>query len=433
MTKKRARPRASLPAREAEGRRLLVAVVVDPAVWFDREIVAGAAQFAREAGDWQLYVEEESPNRLPDLQSWRGDGIIASFSDRRVARIIASSGLPAVAVGSSSYGEAVEGMPCVCSDDTIIATLAAEHLLERGLRTFGYYGTVAADTTHWSEARGEAFAARVGEAGCRCESLTASRASRHWSHVQAELCAWLESLPKPAGIMACDDIRARHVMEACRTLGCRVPHDVAVIGVDNDELICELAVPPLSSIAQATRRIGYEAARLVDQLIRGADGSSAGSGPHDAAGRIAIPPVGVVPRGSTDTLAVADPVIAKVVRLIRDHDPREVRVADIVAASGLPRWKLESRFKRCVGHSIHEDIVRMRLSTALVLVRTTALPLKAIAPRAGFQSVPYMVTMFNRHFGVTPAKLRKHEQGIVVQTTLPATVEAPSLGSAESH
>ena len=102
-------------------------------------------------------------------------------------------------------------------------------------------------------------------------------------------------------------------------------------------------------------------------------------------------------------------------------------LADIVAASGLPRWKLERRFRECVGHSIHEDIVRTRLSAALVLVRTTALPLKAIAPRAGFRSLPYMVTMFKRHFGVTPAKLRKHEQAAVVRK---AATADPGTGTA---
>jgi LacI family transcriptional regulator len=427
MSKQRSRSRASSPSGEAQRAPLLVAVVVDPAVWFDREIVAGAAQFAREAGDWQLYVEEESPNRLPDLRSWRGDGIIASFSDRRVARAILATGLPAVAVGGSAYLEAIQGIPCVRSDDRAIATMAAEHLLDRGLKSFGYYGTIASDTTGWSRARGEAFAARIEEAGFRCDPLTASRASRHWSRVQAELCSWLEALPKPAGIMACDDIRARHVMEACRTVGCRVPHDVAVIGVDNDELICDLAVPPLSSIAQAPRSIGYEAARLVDGLIRGAAGSAAVERPRGTAGVITIPPVGVLPRGSTDTLAVADPVIAQVIRSIRDQDLCTMSVADIVAASGLPRWKLERRFRECVGHSIHEDIVRTRLSAALVLVRTTALPLKAIAPRAGFRSLPYMVTMFKRHFGVTPAKLRKHEQAAVVRK---AATADPGTGTA---
>ena len=416
MTRKRTLSRSTSLSRDAEGGPLLVAVVVDPAVWFDREIVAGAAQFAREAGDWQLYVEEESPNRLPDLRSWRGNGIIASFSDRRVARAIAATGLPAVAVGGSSYAEAIDGIACVCSDGGVIATLAAEHLLERGLRAFGYYGTVASHTTGWSQARGEAFAARVGAAGYGCDVLTASRESRHWSHVQAELCRWLEALPKPVGIMACDDIRARYVLEACRTIGCRVPHEVAVIGVDNDELICDLAVPPLSSITQATRRIGYEAARLIDRMIRGAAGAADVAKCHAAGGVIAIPPVGVMARASTDTLAVADPVIARVIRLIRDQS--DVRVADIVAASGLPRWKLESLFKRCVGHSIHDDIVRTRLSAAMALVRTTALPLKVIAPRAGFHSLTYMITMFKRHFGITPAKLRKHEQANVVQSGL---------------
>ena len=422
MTPNRISPRASSAARDAKG-RLLVAVVVDSEFWFDREIVAGAAQFAREAGDWQLYVEAESPNRLPDLTSWRGHGIIASFSDRRVARIVSSSGLPAVAVGGSSSGGAVEGIPCVSCDDGLIASMAAEHLLERGLRTFGYYGTVADDTIRWSQARGGAFAARVAAAGCHCDALTASRASRLWSHVQAELCGWLESLPKPVGIMACDDIRARHVLEACRTLGCRVPHDGAVIGVDNDELICELAVPPLSSIAQATRRIGYEAARLLDRSMRGATAKAARASADAAAARLVIPPVAVVPRASTDTLAVADPVIAKVIRLIRDSEQRDVRVADLVAASGLARGQLERCFKRFVGHSIHEDIMRTRLSAALMLLRTTALPLKAIAPRAGFHSVPYMITTFKRRLGVTPAGLRDREQSAVVRSTSSADGE----------
>ena len=151
-------------------------------------------------------------------------------------------------------------------------------------------------------------------------------------------------------------------------------------------------------------------------MIRGAAGAADVAKCHAAGGVIAIPPVGVMARASTDTLAVADPVIARVIRLIRDQS--DVRVADIVAASGLPRWKLESLFKRCVGHSIHDDIVRTRLSAAMALVRTTALPLKVIAPRAGFHSLTYMITMFKRHFGITPAKLRKHEQANVVQSGL---------------
>jgi LacI family transcriptional regulator len=227
--------------------------------------------------------------------------------------------------------------------------------------------------------------------------------------LQAELAAWLASLPKPVGIMACDDVRARHVLEACRSLGLRVPHDVAVIGVDDDEFVCELSDPPLSSVAQAARKIGHEAARILDQLMRPENPRkhSAQSVPV----LTVVPPIGVVARRSTDTLAVEDPAVAGVIRTIRERACGPLAITELIAASGLSRWQVEERFRRLVGRSIRDDIFEVRLAEARRLVTTTDLPLKAVALRAGFRSIAYMTTVFRRHFGTTPAALRIAARG----------------------
>jgi|LakMenEpi03Aug12_release.lakeMendotaPanAssembly.Ray.scaffolds.fasta_scaffold75008_3 LacI family transcriptional regulator len=285
----------------------LVAIVVDPSLPYDREIARGAAEYAREVGGWQLYMEEEQGRRLPDFETWPGQGIIASFDDEAVARRVMATRLPVVAVGGGLGGDSIGGVPYVATDNKRIAVLAAEHLLDRGIREFGFYGLPPAAVTGWSGVRAEAFAARVAAAGHVCHTLIAHHDSTHWSPLQAELTAWLALLPAPVGIMACDDLRARHVLEACRTLGLRVPQDVAVIGVDDDHLICALSDPPLSSVAQASREIGHTAARLLHALMgRSADRRTAG-GDSAVPPLTVVPPLGVVPRRSTDMQAKTEP------------------------------------------------------------------------------------------------------------------------------
>lgn len=395
--------------------RLRVAVVVDISETFFREIVAGAAQYAREAGDWQLYAGQESADRLLALHDWRGDGIIACLSDERIARAVAETGLPTVAVGSSDSGGPPSRVPRVDTDNRLVAQMAFDHLRERGLTRFGYYGVPTSPTTRWSDVRGDAFEACVAAAGCECGRLTASDPDGRSEASRAELSHWLTELPKPVGVMACSDYQARHVLEACRALGLRVPHDVAVIGVDDDELECELAMPPLTSIAQSARRIGHEAARLLDVLMRPqhfAVGGKEPSVPDDTA----IPPATIVARASTETFAVADQVIARVIEAVRDRACKGLTIADLVSVAGMPRWKLEKRFKEIVGHSIHDDMVRVRLAETRRLIRTTDLPLKVVAIRSGFHSVAYMTTVFRRSFGITPAVFRRLEQGSVVRS-----------------
>jgi LacI family transcriptional regulator len=395
--------------------RPVIAIVMNTSASFDREIVAGAAQYAREIGDWQLYVEEDAGRRLPSLTTWRGRGILASFDDQRQVRSILKANVPVVAVGGMACHAPELGIPAVATDHIAIATLAAEHFLERGLQHFGYYGAPRAQTTRWSEARGDAFKRRVEAAGHRCERYTAEQGAEEWDSLQQSLGDWLEALPKPTGVMACDDVRARHVLEACRARDLRVPYQVAVIGVDNDELICELAVPPLTSIQQASRRIGYTAARLLDGLMRQSRHEAVRS-PAPVLATL-VPPIRIVSRTSTETLAAADPMVAKIIEMIRERACGTLSVNDLTKITGLARWKLEKQFRDIVGHSIHEDIVRVRLAAAQELLRTTDLPLKAIAPRTGFPSVPYLITVFRQRFATTPAQFRRLEQSRAVVTS----------------
>lgn len=378
---------------------------------YDREIATGVAQYAREVNDWQLYLELEEPLRRPDMRNWRGHGIIANFDDERIAALVTGSGLPAVAIGGGSgYHDPASGIPYIHTDDRGIGAAAAEHLIDRGFNNLGFYGVPATPFHGWSANRATGFRERVEAAGLTASLFTARHDATQWSHLQEELQAWLRGLPRPVGVMACDDVRARHVIEACRALGLDVPRDVALIGVDDDEFVCELTDPPLTSVAHSARRIGHEAARVLDRLMRPDHFQRRGKEPTAVPPRLEIPPTGVAARRSTATIAVGDPLVARAIGMVREQACQGLSIRSVVEATGLSRWVLEDRFKRSVGHSIHEDIVRVKLAEACRLITTTELPLKTIARRAGFRTVSYMTTLFRRRLGQTPAKFRRENQ-----------------------
>ena len=394
------------------GSARLVAVILDAARPYDRLIIGGVAQFVREHGQWRLYVEEDPLQKLPDLAHWHGHGIIANFDDRHVARAIRGLDIPIVGVGGG-YGwhDPASGVPYIYTDNAAIGRLGAEHLLACGFEHLAYYGYPRTATSGWSEERAEAFATACRDAGRSCAVFTGRHGTaRRWEELQRDLTAWVGRLPRPVGLMACNDVRARHVLEACRSLGLRVPHDVAVLGVDNDEMICELTDPPLSSIDQAARRIGYEAAAALDRLMAQAPAGRRGRRAAAAATRIVMPPIGVVARTSTDTLATSDEAVVRTLQSLRGQPWRKPDVVALAADACVSRSTLEKRFKAIVGRTIHEEFVRLRLTRLRQLIADTDLPLKTIAARSGFPSVQYMTTFLHRHTGITPARLRAVER-----------------------
>jgi LacI family transcriptional regulator len=211
------------------------------------------------------------------------------------------------------------------------------------------------------------------------------------------LPAWLRSLPTPVGIMACFDLRGRQLLAAAKLAELRVPDDVAVIGVDNDELLCDLADPPLTSVAPDTDATGYLAAELLDRMMAGQ------RVPETAH---LLKPIGVIPRLSTDTLAVADPQLAAAVRYLRAHACEGINVEDVLRQIPMPRRTFETEFKRLFGHMPHDELVQTRLRRVKELLVQTDLPLHAIAAKSGFKHAEYLSVVFKKHTGQPPSEYR---------------------------
>lgn len=377
-----------------------VAIIIDASKPYDRKVIRGIGSYARQAGNWSLYVEEDPLQKLPDLRTWRGHGIIANLDDRHVAQAVAGLETPVVGVGGGfGWYKPEERIPYFVTDSQAIARLASAHLIERGFTRLAYCGLPTSRINGWSRIRAAAFQAAAKEAGCACYTFTGCYGSaRRWEQLQEELCAWIAALPKPIGLMACDDSRARHVLEACRTLGILVPEQMAVIGVDNDDTICELTNPPLSSVDQGAHRLGYQAAATLDKLI---------SGRRVARRCHYTLPERVVSRLSTDVLALDNADIAQAVRFIRQHACEGIRVHDVVAAVGLSRSTLERQFRSVMQRTIHEEIDRVRLERVKELLRSNELTLKQIAARTGFRHLTYFNRIFRLRLGQTPAAYRR--------------------------
>lgn len=382
------------------GRPPHVALIVETSLGAGREILRGIAQYVREHGPWSIYHE---PRNLEDsvpawLRRWRGEGIIARLQNERITRAVAQTGLPAVDVlGVAPHPK----VPLVHVDDAGLARLAAEHLLERGFRNFAYCGI---EDVNWSHEREKAFVALTAQAGCSCHVYhlpSLDRTDQSWEVEQERLARWVARLPKPSGVMVCHDPRGQRVLEACRRAGVAVPEEVAVIGVDNDEPVCEVSDPPLSSVVPDFHRIGYEAAGLLDRLMRGE--------PPPAAPCF-LAPQGVAARQSTDVLAIDDRDVAEAVRFIRQHACEPLGVDDVAEHVSLSRSVLKRRFRKFLGRSVHDEIVRIRIKRAEELLAQTDMPISLIAEKTGFHHQEYLGVVFKARKGKTPARFRRQCQ-----------------------
>jgi LacI family transcriptional regulator len=371
-----------------------VALLIETSNAYARGLMHGIVAYMREHRPWSLYLSEHSRGEQPPgwLRKWDGQGVIARIENAETARAVKRLRIPVVDVSAARL---IPSLPWVETDDPAIARLAAEHLLERGFKYFGFCGD---ERYNWSKLRREHFAGRVLQAGYPCSVY--SPGARQAADSEAEIdsiARWIAGLPKPVGVMTCYDFRGRQVLDACRRREIAVPEQVAVISVDNDELLCDLSDPPLSSVILNPQRTGYEAAALLDRMMAG---ESVAPDPH------LIAPLGVATRQSTDVLAIDDPNVAAVLRYIRQHACEGISVHDVLAALPQSRRLLESRFKRLLGRTPHEEILRVRLNRVKALLADTELPLDKIAALAGFEHVEYLSTVFRQKVGMPPSKYR---------------------------
>ncbi len=392
------RPMPAAVSRFPRRARRNVALLIETSNAYARGLLQGVVHYIREHEPWSFHLMEQGRGDDPPawLARWRGDGIIARIETPNIARAVVRAGLPAVDLSAARL---VPRLPWVETDDEQIARLAAEHLLERGFRHFAFCGDAR---FKWSAWREEHFRRRLEAAGQPVQVYRPTSGAGDLAGQAREMRRWLEALPKPVGVMACYDIRGQQVLDACRGAGLAVPEEVAVIGVDNDTLLCELASPPLSSVVPNAHRTGYEAAALLDRMMRGE---------KVAARSQLIAPLGVEARQSTDVLAVDDREVARAVRFIREHACDGINVGDVLKAVPLSRRVLEQRFQRLLGHTPRVEILHARLARVKQLLGETDLPLYLIAERTGFEHVEYLSVVFKRETGATPRAFRAGAAG----------------------
>lgn len=376
-----------------------VALLIETSSSYGRGLLRGIARYARLHGPWAFFIEpggqEDTP---PPLRDWGVDGVIALFRNRRQAEAILQAGLPTVDLDFTLP----DLLPCgIRNDEEGIAEMAAEHLRSRGLRHFAYVGWAEAQegANLWDEGRRKTFSGILARDGFETKIYEWPKApeERTRSREQEALARWLGSLPRPVGVMACNDQRARHVLESARMAGLRVPDELAVVGVDNDETLCELSTPSISSIALNTDHIGFKGAAMLDRLMTGRPV------PRRA---VSVPPLGVIARKSTDLLAMADSNVVAAVRYMEANIDKPIRIAEVLRVANVCRKTLEVRFQRTLGRTPHEELQRLRLERVKHLLLQTAWPLKRIARTSGFTYVEHLHLIFRRATGTTPSRFR---------------------------
>lgn len=376
-----------------------VALVLSLNKRFDRKVIEGVSRFVHEIGTWRLFLEDNPHYKVPDFKKIRFDGVLADLDDRNIPQAVANLKIPVVGIGAiDPQHELAAKIFTVGTDNRKIATMAAEYLVGLGLKSFGYCGVPSRTIDPWNQERQNGFHDAIRAAGFTCAIFEADYDPSHnWAQLLDELNAWLRPLPKPVGVLAANDVRARHLLEACQLFGHRVPEDVAVLGVDNDDLICSLSTPPLSSIVQGTEEIGYQAARLLNCLIKRQT-----NGVRDTL----VAPVTIVERVSTDLVATNNKVVAAAVTYIRKHACDGMSVAQVAEAVGVARTTLDNHFRQEAGRTVHAEILRVQLNSAKMLLATTTMSLDEVAKRCGFCNAQYLSTVFRRSCGHTPRAYR---------------------------
>jgi LacI family transcriptional regulator len=385
-----------------------VALLVETQVGPGRDMLRGIARYVRESGPWALHLDPrlkqfEEGWEPTWLRSWNGSGIIARFETDSVVAAVKRSGLPAVDV----LGDARDRhFPLVHVDDTAVAELAAEHLLERGFRQFGF---LAKENEPWSDRRLVAFTTAVAKQGCPCRVFDVANIDlpEAWDTFIDRAEQWIREQPKPLGLMLCADPFGPPMTQACRQAGVAVPEEVAMIGVDNDEPLCIICDTPLTSVDPNHEEVGYQAAALLHRMMEGEPWPK-----HP----LLVKPDRVVIRQSTDISAIEDPVVSAAMSLIREYACSGLQVTDVADRAPVSRSVLQRRFRSVLGRSVHEEIVRVQLRKAEELLRETELPLRTVAEKTGFKHQEYMGAVFKTRLGVTPGQYRRRHKPVAERT-----------------
>lgn len=369
-----------------------VALLIETTRSYGRNVMRGVGEYARVYGPWLFHLPNDARLKaLPERGDWIGDGIIAQpHQHAEFVKQLAGCGIPVV---SLSGPPGAGGLPAVRVNMEAVAELALKHFSDRGYQRVAYCGI---PSEHLWPPTGRYFAELAARANISCDVYLPAFHPDAQTLRLTHLAEWLKSLKKPIGLLAANDLRAREVMDACRSVGLHVPEEIAVMGVNDDELICDLSMPAISSVIPNARRVGYEAAAMLDRLMAG----------KKVVADVVVDPLGVRSRQSTDLLAIEDPDVAKVVRFIREHAAEGIRVEDVLEQVAMSRRSLEKRFRASVGRPVHVEIRRVQVERVKELLVTTDYKLERIAELTGFSTAQYLAGLFHRLVKMTPGAWR---------------------------
>jgi LacI family transcriptional regulator len=376
-----------------------IALLIDISRVVERDIIRGILRYSRLHGPWIFFrnkhiVSGSQKATLQDLKKWNVDGIICREDEESL--IGAAPRIPLIIMPNTKPSDI---FPNIVSNDIAIGSMAAQHLIDHGFRTFAFYGIANAC---WSAGRQHGFTATLAQHGFPVHV-----------HIDPEKCPqtktqillkdWLSRLPQPLGLLTCNDECCIDCFEACKMAGLNIPEQVAAIGVDNDELACDFTHPPLSSIALNAEQAGYRAAELLAEKINDR---------HFKIPDIVIDPLRVVVRGSTDMLAVEDKAVAKAMTFIRNNANNNIKVKDVIKAVSVSRRVLYDRFKKTIGRSIHSEIRHVQMKSVAAMLAETDLTIAEIACKIGCRDAKNLSRVFKREEGMNPLAYRKkHRKG----------------------
>ena len=408
--------------------RYRVLLLMETSRMYGRSILRGIARYCRTHGPWVFlrrapfyWGTSGTRESLRALRALGAHGMVLREQGERDQMLkLLSLGLPTIV---SPYTEPFAGPPNILTDDAAIGTMAATYLLDRGFRHFAYCGF--GDTYYWSRRRGVSFGDTIRGAGfdvhCYEYEQPGTKTPHSWEKEQAILTDWLRGLPQPVGLMACNDDRCQDILEACKAAGLHVPEQVAIVGVGNDDLVCDLAAPPLSSVALSAQKAGYEAAAILDRWMGGdkiaslrvevVPPSNRGQDARDTRTAVGDPiivrPSRVVTRQSTDVFAVPDRQVVEALRFIHTCARKEaIQVDDVLRSVPVSRRSLYDRFARTLGRSVHEEIKRVRVDELTHLLVDTDLPMSQLALQLGCPDIKNLARYFKQSTGVTPLQYR---------------------------
>jgi len=363
---------------------------------FGRGIMAGISRYAEVHGRWHFYFRQPSYLQhgddldLKEFRRWKPDGVVCSVKQAGRMRKLQ---VPMVCYDPGNY---TGNLPCIVSDNPEIGRLAARHFMDLGLRNFAYCGF---PSLCWSRIRSASFRAHLQESGQESHHFVPIGDLNSWSQEEEQIRAWILELPKPIGIFCCNDDRAMSVSEICAALGLSIPEDVALLGADDDELICEVMSPPLTSIRISSEQAGYDAAGLLIRMIQGkekADGQ-----------RLVAKAANIVIRQSTNILMVKHPSLKKAVQYIRQHLGSPIQVTDVVQSAGLSHRALNDLFHKELKQSIGKYLTHARIQHISHLLVDTDLQIQEIADAVGYEDDRHFARYFKRSTGDTPQAFRR--------------------------